>query len=35
MANGIPAAALPDALRDRVSVRALAGGEVVTVRPRS
>ncbi|HYN67405.1 MAG TPA: alpha/beta hydrolase [Ornithinibacter sp.] len=33
MADGIPAAALPDALRDRASARALAGGEVVTVRP--
>ena len=33
MANGIPAAPLPDELRDRSSVAPLAGGEVVTVRP--
>ena len=33
MADGIPAAPLPDVLRDRASVAPLAGGEVVTVRP--
>jgi len=33
MADGIPAAPLPDELRDRTSVAPLAGGEVVTVRP--
>jgi epsilon-lactone hydrolase len=33
MAHGIPAAPLPDELRDRTSVAPLAGGEVVTVRP--
>ena len=33
MADGIPAAPLPDELRDRTSVAPLAGGEVVTVGP--
>jgi epsilon-lactone hydrolase len=33
MAHGIPAAPLPDGLRDRTSVAPLAGGELVTVRP--
>lgn len=33
MANGIPAAAVPDELRDRSTVALLAGGDVVTVRP--
>ena len=35
MANGFPAAPLPDEVRDRASVATLAGGEVVTVRPAS
>ena len=35
MANGIPAAPLPDELRDRASVAPLAGGDVVTVQPAS
>lgn len=35
MAHAIPAAPLPEGLRDRVSVAPLAGGEVVTVRPPS
>ena len=33
MADGIPAAPLPDDLRDRTRSAPLAGGEVVTVRP--
>ena len=33
MADGIPAAPLPDELHDRTSVAPLAGGELVTVRP--
>lgn len=35
MANGLPAAPLPNELRDRTTVTPLAGGEVVTVRPAS
>jgi acetyl esterase/lipase len=33
MADGLPAAPVPDELRDRTSASRLAGGEVVTVRP--